>query len=238
MNKKPGRNLSLGLAKGHGRQEVWTTKGAVRVFHSSTARQTSACAEAACASVSLRRPMRTKAASRQHLRKYKRPDDQVEASRQGIQIVTPTRQSGRVHCQCLMLHLCSQSRGVFGDKPVPPARRLSRPCWYPSRHRPCSNWSCFLCSMFFPPHPRAGRHQEADRWAARPDVVTSSVLCRRRQLGLLLRHRNQSPCSEPPSFGSWDWTHYWLVWERFFGVLPALSLRRIDSQTPMHCRDC
>ena len=238
MNRMLGENLPPRLAKGHGRQEVWTTKGAVRAIHSSTARQTSACAEAACASVSLRRLKRTKTTDRQHLRKHKRPDHPVEAFRWGFQKVTPRRQSVRDHCRCLIVNLCSQSRGIFGDMPIPPARRLSHPCWCPWRHRLYSNWNCLLCRRLFPHHPRAERHREEDRWAARQDVVTLSVLCRRRQLGLLLRRRNQSPCSEPPSFGLWDWMNLWLVWERFSGFLSALSLRLIDCQTVGHCQGC
>lgn len=216
MNNIPGENLPLRPAKGHGRQEVWTTKGAVRVFHSSTARQTSACAEAAYASVSLRRLERLKATLRQHLRKYKRPDDQVEAWRQGFEIVTPTCQSVRHHCQCLKLNLCSQSRGAFGDKQVSPAWRPSHPCLRPSRRKPCWNWNCLQCWMLFLRHPRAERHRVEARWDGRQDVLTWSALCRRRRPAPLLRPRNQSPCSEPPSFGSWGWTHCWPVWERFF----------------------
>jgi hypothetical protein len=237
MNKMPGKSLSPGPAKGHGRQEVWTTKGAVRAVHSSTARQSSARAEAACASVSLRWLKRTKPTPSVPP-KYKRPDNHGEASKRGFRIVRPRHQSVRDHCQCLMLNWCSPSRGVLGDKPVFPAWTPSHPCWRPSRRKPCWNWNCLPCWIFFLHHPRAERHREEDRWDGRQDVVTLSSLYQHRHPELPLRHRNQWPCSEPPSFGLWDWMNRWPVWARFFGVLPALFLRRIDPRIPKHSRGC
>lgn len=238
MNKMAGKNLSPRPAKGHGRQEVWTTKGAVRVFHSSTARQTSACAEAACASVSLRWPMRTKTTPSAP-QKYKRPDHEVEASTQGSQKVTPRRQSTRGRCQfSLSWNWCLAIWDVLGDKPVLPSKTPSHPCWHPSCRRFYLNWNWLPHWMYFHRHQKAERHRAEDRWAARQDVVTLPVLLRRRLLGPLLRPRNQSPCSKRPSFGSWGWMNRWPVWGRFSEVLPALFLRRIDSQTPMHYRGC
>lgn len=169
--------------------------------------------------------------------KQKHPDREIGAFRKGFKATTPKRRSTRDHCQfSLSWNWCLTTQDVFGDKFVLPSKILSHPYRCPSCRKPCWNWNCLRCWRFFLRHLKAERHREEDRWDGPQDVVTWSALCRRRHPGPLLRPRNQSPCSEPPSFGSWDWRNRRLVWERFFGVLPAPFLRRTGCRTPRRCR--